>query len=333
MSLAAGKWTGGAQQMANGIGKAEFDAVNPTFDRIAALERLPDDAPVVKQHVVSKVLLQRFAHRDRKDPKVRAYTLAYGKSTLKSPGSIGYFNHFVRFRSAVAEKLWQDTENRLSQALRAVDDRTIFSRPEHVETIKRAIVLHYFRTEQTRQIHETVWDEALAQTKSDLLKHPERLRELARQRFGAGWDDSQGLTPIVDDLVAGAVKLHDTEVLFQARLEDLFRKGQDIVASRHLEISESVSADFILGDSPAVAFQAGHLWPRVALLDAGTVALPLSRTKVASLGPADVWQRVDNTVVERLNVIEIQQANRQVYFHPLSNLDAFIRRTRPPSSV
>lgn len=275
--------------------------------------------------------MQRFAHRDRQDPKLRAFTLAYGKSSLKTAGSVGYVTDFVRFRSAVAEKLWQQTENHLPKALRAVDDRTIFSHPELVDTIKQAIVLHYFRTEQARQVHEAVWAEALAQTKADLLEHPTRLRELASQKYGKAWVDSHDLTIIVDDLVADAVRLHDTDVLFQARLEDLLAKGQQSVASQHLEISESVGSDFLLGDSPAVAFQAGKLWPRVALLEAGTVVLPLSRSKVASLGPTHVWQRVDATVVERLNAIEIQQANRQVYFHPLSNFDAFIRQIRPPT--
>lgn len=305
--------------------------LEPTLTRITELQSSPDERRISKQHLVSKVLLKLFAHRDKGAMNVRVVNLAYGTSVRKKPAAVGYVKDFVRFRSEAAEVIWAKTEDRLPAALKAVDNRTIVAHPDLVTTLIAAIVLHYFRAEQTKRTHEQVWAESIATMKAELLTHPDRLRQLCRQKYGFAWDDEADLSHIVNDLVSGAVELHDTEVLFQARLEDLFRKGQERIATSQLEITESINAEFLLGDSPAVAFREGQLWPRTALLDAGTVALPLSRTKVASLGRVQVWHRVAPTVAERLNLIEVQQANRHVFFHPLSALDNFVRKARPPT--
>jgi hypothetical protein len=179
--------------------------LQPMLTRIAELQASPDERPISKQHVVSKVLLKRFAHRDKNAQNIRVFNLAYGTSTLKNPSAVGYIRDFVRFRSAAAEALWAATEDRLPVALMAVDQRKIFDHPDLVTTLKAAIVLHYFRAEQTKLVHEQMWAETIATRKADLLTHPDWLRQLGRQKYGPAWDDAADLDLIVDDLLSGAV--------------------------------------------------------------------------------------------------------------------------------
>lgn len=298
------------------------------IDRASRIAATPNDRPVRRQHLVSKVLLKRFASRDRDNLNLRAYDLDHGTSKLRPYASVGYVEDFVRFRSARAEKLWSQTENQLPAALKAVDDKTIFSHPSLVTALKETLVMHYFRAEQTRVAHHHAWTSGSQQTRAALLAQPEMLRSYARVRFGKAWDDAHDLGAIVDEILRHPTELHASEVLFQASLERLFDRGQQWAAPMQLEIGESTSRDFLLGDAPTVAYNAFQLLPRTALMDSATVALPISPRIVISLGIKQAWGPVDAAVINEINEAQIRQATRYVYAHPESNLEGFIRSAR-----
>ncbi|CAM5282764.1 hypothetical protein LSHI6S_00352 [Leifsonia shinshuensis] len=299
-----------------------------TLARIAELSAASDDLPVRRQHVVSRVLLKRFAEPLQGTPKVRAFDLQFGKSKLRSYSSVGYVENFIAFRSAEAERLWARTENLLTDALNAVDRQTLFSEPELVEVIKQAVVMHYLRAEATKLIHQSVWSRVRAQTHAELLADPARLRQFATRRFGTDWEQTRSLTDVADELLAPMTTLQHSDALFQASIENRFDRAQEWVAHQSLEICTSDGPEFVLGDAPAAAYNARRLWPRPALLDASAVVLPLGRTVLASLGPKNQRGSVDRATVNEVNEAQIRQATRRVFAHPKSSVDGFVWSAR-----
>jgi len=65
--------------------------------------------------------------------------------------------NFVAYASASVERLWHQTENRLHDALTAVDEGKLFESDAHVATIKDAIALHLARSIATRIVHYRLW--------------------------------------------------------------------------------------------------------------------------------------------------------------------------------
>ena len=62
------------------------------------------------------------------------------------------------------EKLWKETEDRLRDALAAMDAGTLFADPGHVSVIKSAIALHFTRSKATQVIHARVWARPSSET-------------------------------------------------------------------------------------------------------------------------------------------------------------------------
>jgi hypothetical protein len=101
--------------------------------QLAADDHIPD------QHVVSKVLLKRFAAKG--GPRKRLivpFNLDYpaGGHQLRGPDGCGKVRNFVPVASRSLELLWKPTEDALHDALLSVDDDTLFEKPAHLATIK-----------------------------------------------------------------------------------------------------------------------------------------------------------------------------------------------------
>lgn len=87
-----------------------------------------------KQHVVSQVLLRRFMQSGT--GKLRAFDIRSGHSKLCSPAALRYIGDYIRAEDAVeAERRWKAMEDRLPDALAAVDAGSLFELPTHVHTL------------------------------------------------------------------------------------------------------------------------------------------------------------------------------------------------------
>jgi hypothetical protein len=63
-------------------------------------------------------------------------------------------------------RLWKETEDKLPDALAAMDDGTLLGSPEHLATVKDAIALHYARSEATRIVHVRIFTQAAAASRN-----------------------------------------------------------------------------------------------------------------------------------------------------------------------
>lgn len=79
--------------------------------------------PSERQHVVSQVLLRRWAE----DGFIRAVNLRWGTIAPKSPRAEGFVPWFVQSDfSTVIEHIWKDIEDRTPAVLDQVEDGTVF---------------------------------------------------------------------------------------------------------------------------------------------------------------------------------------------------------------
>jgi len=137
----------------------------PSRDPADVLLRMQALAPeastnhVEDQHVVSKVVLKRFVDVDGKwKGLLYPFRLCYpdARHRLLGPDGCGKIKDWVIYASASAERLWKETEDRLPDALGALDDGILLSNRKHVVTIKNAVALHYARSGATRIVSRRV---------------------------------------------------------------------------------------------------------------------------------------------------------------------------------
>ncbi|MEY9932427.1 hypothetical protein ABH926_007078 [Catenulispora sp. GP43] len=118
-------------------------------------------------------------------------------------------------------------------------------------------------------------------------------------------------------------------MLFDARLEALFKQGCDLVTSFGLEILTPERGQFLIGDVPALTVRhdqaAAGVRNGIALGDAHSVVLPLGPRQLAAFGPVSGYSTIPVKLRDRLNGIQVQEADRYVYFRPGSGLEEFVR--------
>ena len=112
------------------------------------LRRIRELAPegaaghVTGQHVVSKVILRRFAASSARDKGlVYPFRLRHpnARHRLLGPDGCGKIPDFIPYASASIEALWKQTEDKLHDALAAVDEGMLLPNPGHAAVIRDAI--------------------------------------------------------------------------------------------------------------------------------------------------------------------------------------------------
>ena len=111
---------------------------------------------ITRQHVVSKVVLVRFAVdgiveiEDVRKP---------GRWRPKSPSAVGYVEDYVRHDSAGDEAVWQRTETLLATALNELDGGVAPERGSRTEqTVKDCLALHWARSHSFKAAADKAWE-------------------------------------------------------------------------------------------------------------------------------------------------------------------------------
>jgi hypothetical protein len=299
--------------------------------RIQQLEPYRDDN-IKGQHVVSQVLLKRFARKagsggwelhsfDTKHPERRP--------KAKGPNGCGKVPNFIRFASRSSEELWQKVEDRLPAALAAADNESIVRHPEHIATVKDAIALHFVRSMQMATVHQWAWQTAKTANRQQLLDQPGLLERLFIEQVGLHAAGLEALELVVETLHAPTQELIDSGAMFRGRIEYIYAKTRDMIDSSSVQIAKPTRGEFLIGDVPAVSVKKGQpgvgVLGGVALGEATTVLLPLGRYCCAALARADEVIRLDFDAVQALNKAQLQAAYQYIYFHPASGLEHFAR--------
>lgn len=312
----------------------------PDAGRVAGInERLRElatesDDNVTDQHVVSQVILRRFARRveRRQGRQLSWMNLEYpaAKPKFSGPAGCGVAPHFVRYASRSAERIWAVIEDRLPPALQACDNGTLFDHPKHVNTIKEAIALHFVRSYQTLGVHERAWAETRDEHRSAWLNMPGFLDRAHYARTGLYAAGVEALEATADDLLAPVEALVRSGAMFRARIEDVFKMALEKAKAACLEIGKPGNGEFLIGDTPALAIRYDRPGVRpldgIAMGDANAVLLPLGPRRLASLGKVDMYGTIPKEWVDAFNTLQVRAAHKHVYFRPGSGLEEFVRR-------
>jgi hypothetical protein len=136
------------------------------------------------------------------------------------------------------------------------------------------------------------------------------------------------LEDLADELLKPMTDAAESGVLFRSRLDSIFAQARGMLAGWGLEILKPAQGEFLIGDIPALTMRHDQVRVGVrngiALGDANTVLLPLGPHHLAALGRADIIATISADQVDRLNSLQVQAADRYVYFRPGSGLEKYV---------
>jgi Protein of unknown function (DUF4238) len=292
----------------------------------------PAAGHITDQHVISKVILKRFAAPGGPDQGlICPFRLRYPQARHRplGPDGCGKVPNFVSYASASMERLWKETEDKLPDALLALDAGVLFHDESHVATIKDSIALHFARSKATRVVHYRVWEDAVAAGRRRWMTEwrPRLEYEFYKKKgfYAAG---EQALTIFLDELMELSMSLADSGALFRERLEDLYQQARNRAGNAALEIFTAGGAEFLIGDVPALTvrrdrYEVGVLGG-ISMDDAQSVFFPLGPRHVASLGKVNVAAEMTTEQVRETNTRQLLGAIEYVYLRPGSGLEEYV---------
>lgn len=311
----------------------------PSQSPADVLRRIRELAPgaraghVTGQHVVSKVILRRFAADSGLDKGLLyPFRLQYPDARHRplGPDGCGKVPDFVPYASASMEQLWKETEDKLHDALAAVDNGTLLGSAAHTATIKDTIALHYTRSIAARIVHFRTWEQMYAAERVRWLTSRRPMLEAAFYKtkglYAAG---GQALELFLDEMMQPSVDMAASGQLFRVRIEELFRQARERTSRSALEILTSGSSEFLIGDVPALTIRHDRtevgVLGGIALDDANTVIMPLGPHHLAALARVEVTAELSPDQVASANARQAAGAVEYVYFRPGSMLEQFVR--------
>lgn len=303
--------------------------------RIRELEAAgPAAGHVTEQHLISKVLLKRFAepsgpHRGLICP----FRLEYPQARHRLVGADGCakVDNFVAWASASVERLWKETEDGLRDALAAMDAGTLFGNAGHVSVIKSAIALHFTRSKATQVIHARVWAKTVERGRRRwMTEHRQLLAYWFYREKGLYPAGNEALGIFADELMGLSLSLAGSGALWRERIESLYLKARAMTDAAGLEIlTAPASGEFLIGDVPALTVRADRVGVGVlggiALAEAQSAFLPLGPRHAAALGRANRIIHLTSGQVAEVNARQLVGAIDYVYLRPGSPLVGTVR--------
>lgn len=291
---------------------------------------------VRNQHVTSKVVLKRFAEPDQsgKGWLLTLFDLRYGK---KRPGrgldGCGKIPDFLIYASASAERIWKSVEDKMHDAIEAARDGRLHQ-DGLAEVIRDAVALHVVRSPYYLPMHRAAVAWAAEHIKQQtILRRPELLRaEFRRRHYGLEPGGPEALASVLDEPIAKWLDLDRRGALVRAGIEGMFRRVREAVRSQPVEVCHvPAGRQLLISDSPAVPcrLSAGTVIPRVAVAEADVIIMPLAMDCMVLVGPlaTDGDSQMTPDQVSLINTLQVSTAYGHVYYHPGSNLGAFVERT------
>jgi hypothetical protein len=299
--------------------------------RIQELAQAPAEH-VSGQHVVSKVLLRRFtATAGQEAGLLYPFRLRYpeARHQLLGPDGCGKVPDFIAYASGSAERLWKEVEDRLHDALAALDTGTLSSSAAHQGAIKDAIALHYARSTAARVVHYRTFLSVYAASRALWMTDWRAALEAAfYQTKGYYATGNQALGRFLDDIMQPTLDMAATGQLFRVRIEDIYQKAREWITSSALEILTPGSSEFLIGDVPALTIPRGPGRPGVAagtaLGDARTVIMPLGPRHLAALSRTGLTAELTREQVAIANAYQVGGAAEYVWLRPGSGLENFV---------
>lgn len=285
------------------------------------------DYQTVGQHLVSKVLLARFADRNG---RVMTHALdgrTYAQPILKA----GRKNDFIAVNADRYERFWGEFEGRAGAALRALDndELSLAGRlaPKHEHALVDLMALHFARAFSAEVLWERAIQHSVPARRADMATDPVFLRAM---RTCAAMD------LLSDEQIAEVMAAYVTRQIglgtqaFANTVVHQFRKVRRTFQKHHLEIGWAAEGEFLLPDVPCVTYDSdGGL---IGILNGAkigssdVVCMPATPRHLLSLTvrARSPGHGMGAAAVGRLNVILARSARQAVFYRPDSGLDVLM---------
>lgn len=272
-----------------------------------------------KQHVVSQVLLRRFAV----DGKVEVASLEYpnGPWLKRAPAAVGYVRDFVRADVSAVEQAWAEVEGRLAAAFSEVDQGGIIKAGGAIESALRdCLALHWARSIPIRAAVDQAWLRVRARSFADLEGRPAVLDRAFQQLTGLHADGPEARAIANEMLHEGPEELQSGEH-FAERVLFFFECARTKLAATHVAVYDlpTIAGDLLLADSPVVTpnrSRTGWRPGQVALDDAVGFAMPIGPRVAISANDAPTRHTVSVAQVDELNQMQKLVADAHVFRRP-----------------
>ncbi|WP_328879163.1 DUF4238 domain-containing protein [Streptomyces sp. NBC_00299] len=304
----------------------------------AEVERLAaqSEPPVHNQHVVSKVLLKRFAeHYPRHGLQLLSVDLAYPQRPpmRKGPGGCGVVKDFVAFASQSLEQVWGSTESRLPEVFSALDNGIDPPDSTLAKVLLDTVALHLVRSHTYRDVHFRTFDKPYALVFNLLVNDLQgQLRAAVLREKGLHVVGQGGLEHYASELLQECVDLFQNHGMLRVRMEEVYHQVRDLITDYGIRILVPPRGqEFLIGDVPAftLIFEKNGLRRNVGVAKATTVVMPLGRHHALAVARPDTDPTVVASVAAQLNQLQVQQARSKVYMHPGSGLDDYVQQHAP----
>lgn len=274
---------------------------------------------VVKQHVVSQVVLSEFAvdrHLEVEDVRNP------GRWRPKSPAAVGYVNDFVQHDSAAIEGLWQTVETRLPQAIRLVREGTAPhpGSPEE-STLRDCVALHWARSKSVKTKASEAWLKVQAEHLKDFRTGRRPLLEAIYARRTGRPGTEEELDALNAELHTGPDEILDGRH-FASRIPQFYEFARKRFATSNLQVllcGDRVE-DLVMSDSPVLT--PSGLKPGlnpsqgVALGDATAAGMPIGPRVFIGIHHVSEVGELHAAEVELLNSLQARVRDVQMFRRP-----------------
>ncbi|MGX7826590.1 DUF4238 domain-containing protein [Actinokineospora sp. 24-640] len=299
------------------------------------------DRPVKGQHVVSKVVLKRFAAEEHRGSRWQLtpyeVTRRYEHTPLGYRGC-GKVPDFLRFAAQSAEELWHTVENRLPDAIAAA--RTDTLDPTHIGTLKDAIALHLVRSIRYLTIHREAAAAVLTHLPPRIVAARRReLQGAFYRQYGIHSAGLETLSALLDDDIARWRNLHDRDILARVSIELMFERVRATLHGTALQVGHAPTGGrFLIGDNPCstIAFRDGQAVTQTAIGDSHTIVLPVAPDCLVGIGPQHGGAVITEQQLAMHNTVQVRNATRFVYYspnHPQRTFIETILDATPPAEL
>jgi hypothetical protein len=272
---------------------------------------------MTRQHVVSQVVLRRFADESN---LLSVFDRISGRVTRKGAGGIAFVDNLVAHEPEASELLWKAVEDHVPELFSALESRSLLDEPSLVDLAKDLIALHWGRSHTLLAI----WNELIPE-KLQLLVDRLLTRFTPEEAFlsvtGLYPPSTQVAKAYVEEFIArtwGDQFIDGS--LFRERLEFNYEKARSLAASSSLQVAEALTSAFLIGDNPALSVQRdstsvgplqGVSWDL-----ADTILMPVDPKYCIGLGPEPKWIECNSTEVMKTNRPQLAGFVRHLVFPP-----------------
>jgi hypothetical protein len=268
-------------------------------------------------HLVSQVVLRRFCDDTN---NLSACSLKYGRTFRTGPKGVCYSTDIDQADPVGSEQLWKTVEDRLPEALDAVEAGTVLKDPGLSNVLRECLALHWARSRTLISMYEQALPRILDRQEREMWADPDLVSVFRDQHHGLWPAGPAGLMEAARGVRERVEKNFKESGFVGSRFLANFYEAKSRADGVSLQIGVSRGTGFLIGDAPAQSLKTGHrgVGPLggVPWGEANTVFMPLGPHHVMSLNRTDEYVDMNEDNVRIVNRIQIVAAHQHVVWHP-----------------